>query len=49
MADIKIWLEDTVESGAGENGHFLRVFLVNFAKAIIALLDALGEWPIEVE
>ena len=49
MADIKAWLEATVESGAGENGHFLREFLVNFAKAIIALLDALGEWPIEVE
>lgn len=49
MAEIKAWLEATVESGADENGHFLRVFLVSFAKAIIALLDVLGEWPIDVE
>ena len=43
------WLNALVESGEGTNGDFLRAFLANFAKAIIALLDALGEWPFDVE
>ena len=45
------WLNKIIAEGEGDNtnGDFLRTFLVNFAKAIIALLDALGEWPIDVE
>ena len=53
MKEFAAWLEAAAKGGddttSGTNGHFLRVFLVNFAKAIIALLDALGEWPIDVE
>jgi len=53
MKDFVAWLKATAEGGAdgadSTNGDFLRAFLTNFAKAIIALLDALGEWPIDVE
>ena len=49
MAKFAEWLNAQVESEAGTNGDFLRAFLTNFAKAIIALLDALGEWPVDVE
>ena len=44
------WLNALANEGeAGTNGDFLRAFLVNFAKAVIALLDALGEWPIDLK
>ncbi len=53
MADFVAWLEAAAEGGANgadsTNGDFLRKFITNFAKAIIALLDLLGEWPIDVE
>ncbi len=49
MAKLAEWLNAMVESEAGTNGDFLREVLVNVAKAIIALLDVLGEWPIEVQ
>ena len=49
MAKIAEWLNALVESEAGTNGDFLREVLVNVAKAVIALLDALGEWPIDVQ
>lgn len=49
MAELKAWLNATVEAGEGTNGDALRALLVNFAKAVIALLDVLGEWPIDVE
>ncbi len=49
MKEFAAWLNAQVESKDGTNGDFLRAFLTNFAKAIIALLDALGEWPIDVE
>ena len=49
MKEFAAWLNAQVESNDGTNGDFLRAFLTNFAKAIIALLDALGEWPIDVE
>ena len=51
LEKIAAWLNaDELQNGASEtNGDFLRAFLVNFAKAVIALLDAIGEWPIEVE
>lgn len=49
MQKFADWLNAMVESEDGTNGDFLRAFLVNVAKAIIALLDALGEWPIDVE
>jgi len=49
MAKVAEWLNAYVESNAGTNGDFLRELLVNVAKAVIALLDVLGEWPIEVE
>lgn len=49
MKEFAAWLDATAKGGDGTNGDFLRAFLANFAKAIIALLDALGEWPIDVE
>ena len=53
MKEFAAWLNDAAKGGAEgadkTNGDFLRAFLANVAKAIIALLDALGEWPIEVE
>ena len=53
MAAFAEWLNAAAKGGADRedstNGDFLRAFLANFAKAIIALLDALGEWPIDVE
>lgn len=49
MEKLAAWLNDKVDSKAGTNGDFLRAFLVPFAKAVIALLDALGEWPIDVK
>lgn len=54
MEKFAAWLNETAKGGNvnevdHSNGDFLRAFLANFAKAIIALLDALGEWPIEVE
>lgn len=49
MAKFAEWLNAQVESEDGTNGDFLRAFLTSFAKAVIALLDALGEWPIDVE
>jgi hypothetical protein len=53
MAKFAEWLNAAAAGGAegkdSTNGDFLRAFLTNVAKAIIALLDALGEWPVEVE
>lgn len=49
MEKLAAWLNAQVESNDGTNGDFLRAFLTNVAKAIISLLDALGEWPIEVQ
>ena len=53
MDAIKEWLNAAAEGGAdgkdSTNGDFLRAFLTNFAKAIIALLDVLGEWPVDVK
>lgn len=49
MAELKAWLADVAEGNDKENGHYLKYFLQNFAKAIIALLDVLGEWPIDVQ
>ena len=49
MAEFAAWLNAAVEAGEGTNGDALRALLANLAKAIIALLDALGEWPIDVE
>ena len=48
MENIKAWLNEQIATGEGDktNGDFLRTFLVNFAKAIIALLDTVGAWPI---
>ena len=53
MAKFAEWLNAAAAGGAdgkdSTNGDFLRAFLTSFAKAIIALLDALGEWPIDFE
>ena len=53
MKEFAAWLNEMAkggEEGADKtNGDFLRAFLANFAKAVIALLDALGEWPIDVQ
>ena len=53
MKEFAAWLNDAAAGGAEgadkTNGDFLRAIVTNLAKAIIALLDALGEWPIEVE
>ena len=49
MAKIAEWLNAKVESNDGTNGDFLRAFLTSLAKAVIALLDVLGEWPIDVQ
>ena len=54
MEKLAAWLNEVIDSAAKEgedktNGDFFRTFVVNFAKAIIALLDVLGEWPIDVE
>ena len=49
MKELAAWLNAQVDSIDGTNGDFLRALLANLAKAIIALLDALGEWPIDVE
>ena len=53
MKEFAAWLNETAKGGAdgadSTNGDFLRAFLANVAKAIIALLDALGEWPIDFE
>lgn len=53
MKELAAWLNEAAAGGAEgadkTNGDFLRALLANLAKAIIALLDALGEWPIDVE
>ena len=49
MKKLADWLNAQVESNDGTNGDFLRALLTNLAKAIISLLDALGEWPIDVQ
>lgn len=53
MAAFAEWLNAAAAGGAEgadkTNGDFLRALLANLAKAIIALLDALGEWPIDVQ
>ena len=54
MAAIKEWLNAVINAEADvkedkTNGDFLRTFVTSFAKAIIALLDTLGEWPINVD
>ncbi len=51
MAEFAAWLNKWAEAGEDNqtNGDALRKLLTNFAKAIIALLDVLGEWPIDVE
>ncbi len=54
LNEIKAWLDGIIDTNAAEgedatNGDFLRTFIVNFAKAVIALLDVLGEWPIDVQ
>ena len=47
IAKIDAWInEATVDA---DNGNYLKHFIVNFAKAVIALLDTLGEWPIDVK
>ena len=42
MQKLADWLNAAVEAGEGTNGDALRALLANVAKAIIALLDALG-------
>ena len=49
MEKLANWLNEMVEAGDQTNGDALRTLLANFAKAVIALLDVLGEWPIDVE
>ena len=47
VAKIDAWCD--APAGDSDNGDNLKKFLVNFAKAVIALLDYFGEWPIEVK
>ena len=53
MKEFAEWLNAAAAGGKdgadSTNGDFLRALLANFAKAIIALLDAIGEWPIDVK
>lgn len=45
MAD---WLNKESVEGEGTNGDFLRTLIENLWKAVVELLNALGEWPIEI-
>lgn len=47
MAD---WLnKDSLQDGTqATNGDFLRAFIENLWKAVINLLNAIGEWPIDL-
>lgn len=51
MADLKNWLNsDPVEEGASTTvADYLRAFIENLYKAIVELLNALGEWPIDLK
>ena len=48
MKELAAWLNKYANE-EGTNGDFLRAFLTSLAKAVIALLDVLGEWPIDVQ
>ena len=51
MDKIKEWLNsDPVEEGASLTaGDYLRALIENMFKAIVNLLNAIGEWPIDFE
>lgn len=46
------WLNDKVEvngqEGLETNGDWLRNFIENLWKAVVELLNAIGEWPIDL-
>lgn len=51
MKEFKDWLNsDPVEEGASITvADYIRAFIENAFKAIVELLNSLGEWPIDFE